>query len=58
MDESDARFYGTFPRKLRLYGMERGALSAEGFDLVLVNGVPVAEQGKPTWKLPGTLLTQ
>ncbi len=105
-----ARFYGTFPRKLRLYAMERGALSvesairsmtslpaqimglkdrgqlregmvadvvvfdlatirdratffaphqyAEGIDLVLVNGIPVAEQGKPTWKLPGTLLTR
>lgn len=105
-----ARFYGTFPRKLRLYAMERGALSvesairsmtslpaqivglkdrgqlregmvadvvvfdlatirdkatffaphqyAEGVELVLVNGVPVAEQGKPTWKLPGKVLTR
>ena len=105
-----ARFYGTFPRKLRLYAMERGALSvesairsmtslpaqivglkdrgqlregmvadvvvfdlntirdkasffephqyAEGIDLVLVNGVPVAERGQPTWKLPGKVLTR
>lgn len=105
-----ARFYGTFPRKLRLYAMDRGALSvesairsmtslpaqivglkdrgqlregmvadvvvfdlatirdkatffaphqyAEGIELVLVNGVPVAEQGKPTWKLPGKVLTR
>jgi N-acyl-D-amino-acid deacylase len=105
-----ARFYGTFPRKIRQYAMERGALSvesairsmtslpaqivglkdrgqiregmvadvvvldlatirdkatffaphqyAEGIDLVLVNGVPVAEQGKPTWKLAGKVLTR
>ena len=105
-----ARFYGTFPRKIRHYAMERGALSvesairsmtslpaqivglkdrgqiregmvadvvvldlatirdkatffaphqyAEGIDLVLVNGVPVAEQGKPTWKLAGRVLTR
>jgi N-acyl-D-amino-acid deacylase len=103
-----ARFYGTFPRKLRLYAMDRGALTvesairsmtslpaqivglkdrgqlregmvadvvvldlktirdkatffaphqyAEGIELVLVNGVAVAEQGKPTWKLPGKVL--
>jgi N-acyl-D-amino-acid deacylase len=103
-----ARYYGTFPRKIRLYAMDRGALSvesairsmtslpaqivglkdrgqlregmvadvvvldlttlrdkatffaphqyAEGIDLVLVNGVVVAEQGKPTWKLPGKVL--
>lgn len=103
-----ARFYGTFPRKLRLYAMDRGALSvesairsmtslpaqivglkdrgqlregmvadvvvldlktirdkatffaphqyAEGIELVLVNGVAVAEQGKPTWTLPGKVL--
>jgi N-acyl-D-amino-acid deacylase len=105
-----ARFYGTFPRKLRLYAMERGALSvesairsmtslpaqilglkdrgqlregmvadvvvfdlgtirdkatffaphqyAEGVELVLVNGVPVAERGQPTWALPGKVLTR
>jgi len=105
-----ARFYGTFPRKIRLYAIERGALSvesairsmtslpaqiiglkdrgqlrdgmvadvvvfdlntirdkatffaphqyAEGIDLVLVNGVPVAERGQPTWKLPGKVLTR
>ena len=103
-----ARFYGTFPRKLRLYAMDRGALSvesairsmtslpaqivglkdrgqlregmvadvvvldlktirdkatffaphqyAEGIELVLVNGIVVAEQGMPTWKLPGKVL--
>lgn len=105
-----ARFYGTFPRKIRLYAIERGALSvesairsmtslpaqiiglkdrgqvregmvadvvvldlatirdkatffaphqyAEGIDLVLVNGVPVAERGQPTWKLPGKVLSR
>lgn len=105
-----ARFYGTFPRKLRLYAMERGALTvesairsmtslpaqivglkdrgqlregmvadvvvldlarlrdkatffqphqyAEGVDLVLVNGVTVAERGKPTFALPGKILTR
>ena len=104
-----ARFYGTFPRKLRRYAMERGALTvedavrsmtslpaqimgledrgllrvgaaadvvvldldrvrdratffephqyAEGVELVLVNGVPVAESGKPTWRLPGRVIT-
>ena len=105
-----ARFYGTFPRKIRRYAIERGALSvesairsmtslpaqivglrdrgqlregmvadvvvfdlgairdkatffqphqyAEGVELVLVNGVPVVEGGKPTWKLPGKVLTR
>jgi N-acyl-D-amino-acid deacylase len=105
-----ARFYGTFPRKLRLYAIERGALSvesairsmtslpaqvigltdrgllregmvadvvvfdlgtirdkatffaphqyAEGVELVLVNGVPVAERGVPTWALPGKVLAR
>jgi N-acyl-D-amino-acid deacylase len=103
-----ARFYGTFPRKLRRYAMERGALTVEdairsmttlpaqimgikdrgilregtaadvvvldlenvrdratffephqfpeGIDLVLVNGVPVADRGAPTWKLPGRVI--
>jgi N-acyl-D-amino-acid deacylase len=105
-----ARFYGTFPRKIRRYAMEHGALSiesairsmtslpaqiiglkdrgqlregmvadvvvldlttirdkatffephqfAEGIDLVLVNGVPVAERGVPTGRLPGRVLTR
>jgi N-acyl-D-amino-acid deacylase len=30
---------------------------ATGIDLVLVNGVAVAEDGKPTWKLPGRVIT-
>lgn len=103
-----ARFYGTFPRKIRYYAMERGALSVEdairsmtslpaqimglrdrgliregnaadivvldleriqdkatffephqypeGIELVLVNGVPVVDGGKLTWKLPGKVL--
>jgi N-acyl-D-aspartate/D-glutamate deacylase len=103
-----ARFYGTFPRKLHRYAMERGALTVEdairsmttlpaqimglrdrgilregaaadvvvlgldrvrdratffephqypeGIDLVLVNGVPVSEGGKPTWRLPGKVI--
>lgn len=105
-----ARFYGTFPRKIRHYAMDRGVLSvesairsmtslpaqivglkdrgqiregmaadvvvldlarlrdkatffqphqyAEGVELVLVNGVPVAEGGAPTWKLAGKVLTR
>lgn len=105
-----ARFYGTFPRKIRHYAMERGALTvesairsmtslpaqiiglkdrgqiregmaadvvvldldrlrdkatffqphqyAEGVELVLVNGVPVAEAGAPTWKLAGKVLAR
>jgi N-acyl-D-amino-acid deacylase len=104
-----ARFYGTFPRKLRRYAMERGALTvedairsmttlpaqimglrdrgslregsmadvvlldlervrdratffephqyAEGIELVLVNGVPVVDAGRPTWKLAGRVIT-
>ncbi|HXV86356.1 MAG TPA: amidohydrolase family protein [Gemmatimonadales bacterium] len=103
------RFYGTFPRKIRRYALERGALSveaavrsstslpatilglkdrglvhegyyadvvvvdlerlqdrstffephvySEGVDYVLVNGQLVVEQGKPTWALPGRVLT-
>ena len=103
-----ARFYGTFPRKIRYYAIERGALSVEdairsmtslpaqimglgdrgliregnaadvvvldleriqdkatffephqypeGIELVLVNGVPVVDGGKLTWKLPGKVL--
>ncbi len=105
-----ARFYGTFPRKIRRYAMERGALTVEdavrsmtslpalimgledrgllrvgmvadvvvldlatvrdkatffephqypdGIELVLVNGTPVVEGGKPNMKLPGKLLTR
>jgi N-acyl-D-amino-acid deacylase len=104
-----ARFYGTFPRKIRRYALEHGALSvedairsstslpaqilgvrdrgvlregawadvvvldldrirdkstffephqyAEGIDYVLVNGQLVVEGGKPTWALPGQLVT-
>lgn len=103
-----ARFYGTFPRKIRHYAIERGVLSvedairsmtslpaqimgltdrgqlragmvadvvvfdldairdkatffephqyAEGVELVLVNGVAVVEDGKPTWRLAGRVL--
>jgi N-acyl-D-amino-acid deacylase len=29
---------------------------ATGIDLVLVNGVAVAENGQPTWKLPGKVI--
>jgi N-acyl-D-aspartate/D-glutamate deacylase len=105
-----ARFYGTFPRKLRRYAMERGALGVEdavrsmtslparimglddrglvreglvadlvvldlarvrdratffephqypeGIELVLVNGVPVVDGGRPTWRLPGRVLAR
>jgi N-acyl-D-amino-acid deacylase len=105
-----ARFYGTFPRKLRRYAIEHGALTVEdairsmttlpaqimglkdrgqlregtvadvvvldlervrdkatffephqyteGIELVLVNGVPVVDGGKLTWKLPGKVLTR
>jgi N-acyl-D-amino-acid deacylase len=31
---------------------------AEGVELVLVNGVPVAERGVPTWALPGKVLAR
>ncbi|HSA56893.1 MAG TPA: D-aminoacylase [Gemmatimonadaceae bacterium] len=103
-----ARFYGTFPRKIRRYAIERGALSVEsairsmtslpaqilglrdrgqlregmaadvvvldldrlqdkatffqphqypeGIDLVLVNGVAVVENGRPTWRLAGRVI--
>jgi N-acyl-D-amino-acid deacylase len=105
-----ARFYGTFPRKLRRYAIEHGALTVEdairsmttlpaqimglkdrgqlregtaadvvvldlervrdkatffephqyteGIELVLVNGVPVVDGGKLTWKLPGKVLAR
>jgi N-acyl-D-amino-acid deacylase len=105
-----ARFYGTFPRKLRHYAIDRGAISvegairsmtslpaqiiglrdrgqlregmvadvvvfdlaairdkatffsphqyAEGVELVLVNGVAVVDGGKPTWALPGKVITR
>lgn len=104
-----ARFYGTFPRKIRRYAIERGALSVEnairsmtslpaqimglrdrgllregmaadvvvldldrlqdkatffqphqypeGIELVLVNGVAVVENGQPTWRLAGRVIT-
>lgn len=103
-----ARYYGTFPRKIRHYAIERGVLSvedavrsmtslpaqimrlrdrgllregfaadvvvfdldrirdvatffqphqyAQGIDLVLVNGVPVVDGGRPTGRLPGRVL--
>lgn len=105
-----ARFYGTFPRKIHHYAMERGALSVEdavrsmtslpaqimglrdrgllregmaadvvvldlerlrdkatffqphqypeGIEVVLVNGVPVVDDGQLTWKLPGQVITR
>jgi N-acyl-D-amino-acid deacylase len=105
-----ARFYGTFPRKIRRYAMERGVLTIEdavrsmtslpalimgledrgllrtgmvadvvvldldrvrdkatffephqypeGIELVLVNGVPVVEGGKPNMKLAGKVITR
>lgn len=104
-----ARYYGTFPRKIRHYAMTRGVLTvegairsmtslpaqilglrdrgqvregmvadlvildlarltdkatftnphqyAEGVEWVLVGGTAVVEQGKPTWALPGKVLT-
>ncbi|HEY7820603.1 MAG TPA: amidohydrolase family protein [Vicinamibacteria bacterium] len=104
-----ARYYGTFPRKIRWYAMERAKLSiedairsstslpaqilgfrsrgllregfhadiavldlpkvkdaatffephryAEGVVHVLVGGVPVVENGKLTWALPGKVIT-
>ena len=30
---------------------------SEGIELVLVNGVAVVENGQPTWRLPGRVLT-
>jgi N-acyl-D-amino-acid deacylase len=105
-----ARFYGTFPRKIRRYAMEHGALTVEdavrsmtslpalimgledrgllrvgmvadvvvldmatvrdkatffephqypdGIELVLVNGTPVVEGGKPNLKLAGKVITR
>ena len=105
-----ARFYGTFPRKIRRYAMEHGVLTVEdavrsmtslpalimgledrgllrvgmmadvvvldlerlrdkatfvephqypeGIELVLVNGVPVVEGGKPNMKLAGNVITR
>ena len=29
---------------------------SEGFDLVLVNGIPVVEEGKPNTALPGKII--
>ena len=104
------RFYGTFPRKIRRYALDRGALSvenairsstslpaqilglkergmvhegyfadvlvidlerirdrstffephlySEGVDYVWINGQLVVEEGKPTWALPGRVLTR
>ena len=104
-----ARFYGTFPRKIRHYAIDRGVLSVEdairsmtslpaqilglrdrglvregmaadiavldlaqlrdkatffephqypdGVHYVLVNGQLVVEGGKPTWALPGHVIT-
>jgi N-acyl-D-amino-acid deacylase len=31
---------------------------SEGIELVLVNGVPVVDGGKLTWKLPGKVLAR
>ncbi|MGQ0642786.1 MAG: N-acyl-D-amino-acid deacylase family protein [Gemmatimonadaceae bacterium] len=105
-----ARFYGTFPRKLRRYALERDILPlesairsmtslpaqilglrdrgmiregmvadlaiidlnnirdkatffephqyAEGVEAVLVNGVEVVSNSKPTWALPGKVLAK
>ena len=105
-----ARFYGTFPRKLRRYALDGGIISvesairsmtslpaqvlglrdrgmiregmvadlavidlntirdkatffephqyAEGVEAVWVNGVEVVAGGKPTWSLPGRVLTK
>ena len=104
-----ARFYGTFPRKIRHYAIDRGVLSVEdairsmtslpaqilglrdrglvregmmadiavldlaelrdkatffephqypeGVHHVLVNGQFVVDEGKPTWALPGRIIT-
>ena len=104
-----ARYYGTFPRKIRQYAMTRGVLTvesairsmtslpaqilglrdrgqvregmvadlaildlarltdkatftnphqyAEGVEWVFVGGTAVVDQGKPTWALPGKVLT-
>jgi N-acyl-D-amino-acid deacylase len=105
-----ARFYGTFPRKIRRYALERGVIGleaairsmtslpaqimgwndrgiiregaaadlvvfdlgqirdkatffaphgyAEGIEYVLVNGEPVVDAGRITWKLPGRVLAR
>jgi N-acyl-D-amino-acid deacylase len=105
-----ARFYGSFPRKIRHYALDRGAISiesairsstslpalimglsdrgivrpgmaadlvvfdmttirdratffephqySEGIEFVFVNGVPVVDAGRPTWALPGRLITR
>lgn len=105
-----ARFYGSFPRKIRHYAIERGAISVEhairsstslpalimglrdrgiiregmaadlvvldlatirdvatffephqysqGVEHVFVNGVAVVDGSKPTWALPGRVITR
>jgi N-acyl-D-aspartate/D-glutamate deacylase len=105
-----ARFYGSFPRKIRHYAIDRGAISiesairsstslpalimglsdrgiireglaadlvvfdmttirdkatffephqySEGIEFVFVNGVAVVDSSKPTWALPGRLITR
>lgn len=105
-----ARFYGSFPRKIRHYAIERGAITiesairsstslpatimglkdrgiiregmaadlvvfdlatirdkatffephqySEGVEYVFVNGVAVVDQSKPTWALPGKVITR
>lgn len=105
-----ARFYGSFPRKIRHYAIERGAITiesairsstslpatimglkdrgiiregmaadlvifdlatirdkatffephqySEGVEYVFVNGVAVVDQSKPTWALPGRVITR
>lgn len=105
-----ARFYGSFPRKIRHYALDRGAITiesairsstslpatimglkdrgiiregmaadlvifdlatirdkatffephqySEGVEYVFVNGVAVVDQSKPTWALPGKVLTR
>ena len=37
-------------------GTERWFVGARGYDMVIVNGVPVMEQGKHTGALPGEVL--
>ena len=105
-----ARFYGSFPRKIRHYALTRGVITvesairsstslpalimglrdrgiiregmvadlvvfdlatirdkatffephqySEGIDYVFVNGVAVVDQSKPTWALPGKVITR
>lgn len=105
-----ARFYGSFPRKIRHYAIDRGAITvesairsstslparimglkdrgliregmaadlvifdlatirdkatffephqySEGVEYVFVNGVAVVDQSKPTWALPGKVITR